>query len=105
MRTCIKAWMSLFLSQIRPFTRAALECLKIDVSTVAIDPILFNLHVMRIYIHDILDEFNFQPDWTIDCGFGCPCACKKTPLIYNGSQVSDRCPLGYLLDIMCVVGP
>ena len=21
---------------------------------------------------DILDEFEFQPDWTTDCGVGCP---------------------------------
>ena len=52
MRTCIKAWMSLNLGQIPPLTMelAALEHLKNrrhHFFSVAIDPILFNLQVIR----------------------------------------------------------
>ena len=77
MRTCIKAWMSLNLGQIPTLTMelAALERLKkIDghhFSSVAIDPILFKL-AGNEDMHNILDEFEFPPDWTTDYGVSCP---------------------------------
>ena len=75
MSTCIKAWMSEF-RQILPLTTelAALEHLKNGCHpffSVAIDPILFKLAGNRD-IHNILDEFEFQPDGTIDYGVSCP---------------------------------
>ena len=68
MRTCIKAWMSLNLGQIPPLTTelAALERLKNrrhHFFSVAIDPILFKLTGYED-MHNILDEFEFQPDRT-----------------------------------------
>ena len=76
MRTCIKAWMSLNLGQIPPLTRelAALERLKNrhhHFFSVAIDPILFKL-AGNEDMHNILDEFEFQPDRTTDYGVSCP---------------------------------
>ena len=29
-------------------------------------------------MHNILDEFEFQPDWTTDCLVSCPCESKKS---------------------------
>ena len=37
-------------------------------------------------MHNILHEFKFWSNRTTDYGVSCP----------DGSQVSDRCPLGYL---------
>ena len=77
MRTCIKAWMSLNLGQIPPLTMelAALERLKNRRNhffSVAIDPILFKLAGLNEDMHNILDEFEFRPDLTIDYGVSCP---------------------------------
>ena len=68
MRSCIKAWMSLNFGHL---TRelAALECLKIGVSTFS--RLLFKL-ACNEDIHNVLDEFNFQPDWTTDGGVSSP---------------------------------
>ena len=52
-------------------------------------------------IHYILIEFKFQLDRTFDCGVSCPQAFLKSLLNYNGCQVSDRCPLGYLFIFCC----
>ena len=76
MRTCIKAWMSLNLGQIPSLTRelAALERLKNrrhHLLSVATDPILFKLAGNKD-MHNILDEFEFQPDLTTDYGVSCP---------------------------------
>ena len=76
MRTCIKAWMSLNLSQIPPLTMelAALERLKNQCRhffSVAIDMILFKL-AGNEDMHNILDEFEFCPDQTTDYGVSCP---------------------------------
>ena len=74
--TCIKAWMSLNLGQIPPLTMelAALDRLKNrrhHFFSVAIDPILFKL-AGNEDMHNILDEFEFWPDLTIDYGVSCP---------------------------------
>ena len=81
-RTCIKAWMSLNLGQIPPLTieLAALQRLKIDVTTFS--PLLLirtfsNLQVMRACI---MDEFEFWPDLTTDYGVSCPWASEKNPI-------------------------
>ena len=53
---------------------AALECLKnccFHFFSVAIDKILFKLACSED-IHNILNEFEFQPDWTTDCGVSSP---------------------------------
>ena len=76
MRTCVKAWMSLYLGQIPPLTKelAALERLKnrrYHFFSVAIDPILFKL-AGNEDMHNILDEFEFRPDQTTDFGVSCP---------------------------------
>ena len=145
MRTYIKAYMSLNFGQILPLTTelAALERLKNrchQVIFVDIDPIFFKLAGNKD-MHNIMNEFEFRPDWTTDYGVSCPWASKKYPYRpYNGengvstfsllfligsfwyfhvtrtsikawmslnflkwdltlahwTQVSDRCPLGYL---------
>ena len=137
--------MSLNFSQIPPLTTelAALERLKNrchHVISVDIDPIYFKL-AGNMDMHNIMNEFEFQPDRTTDYGVSCPWASKKYPYRpYNGengvstfsllfliesfwyfhvtrtrikawmslnflkwdltlahwTQVSDRCPLGYL---------
>ena len=67
--------MSFNFGQIPPLTTelAALERLKIDVTTflVAFDPIL-SKPAGNEDIHDILDEFEFRSDRTIDYGVSCP---------------------------------
>ena len=54
---------------------AALECLKncffLHFFSVAIDKILFKL-ACNEEIHNNLNEFEFQLDWTTDCGVSCP---------------------------------
>ena len=145
MRTYIKAYVSLNFGQIPPLTTelAALERLKNrchHVISVDIDPIFFKLAGNKD-MNNIMNEFEFRPDRTIDYGFSCPWASKKYPYRpYNGengvstfslwfligsfwyfhvtrtsikawmssnflkwdltlahwTQVSDRCPLGYL---------
>ena len=50
---------------------AALECLeKSHFFSVGIDKIRFKL-ACNEDIHNILNEFKFQLDWTTDCGVGC----------------------------------
>ena len=76
MRTYIKDYMSLNLGQIPPLTMelAALERLKNrrhHFFSVAIGPILFKL-IGNEDMHNILDEFKFQPDWTTDYRVNCP---------------------------------
>ena len=54
---------------------AALECMKkndfFHIFSVAIDKILFKFACFED-IHNILNEFKFQLDWTTDCGVSCP---------------------------------
>ena len=60
-----------------------------------IDPIMFKL-VGNEEIHDILDEFEFRPDRTTDCGVSCHLAPKKLikpPWTYNRRK---RCLLFFL---------
>ena len=76
MRTCIKAWMSLNLGQIPPLTMelAALERprnRRHHFFSVAIDPMFFKL-TGNEDMHNILDEFEFRPDPTIDYGVSRP---------------------------------
>ena len=52
-------------------------------------------------MHNIFDKFEFQPDWTEELKL--PLVFKMSPWAYNGSQVSDRCPLGCLLYISDIV--
>ena len=47
--------------------------------SVAIDPILFKL-AGNEDMHNILDEFEFQPDSTTDYGVSCPWASEKIPI-------------------------
>ena len=61
---------------------AALERLKNRLHhffSVAIDPILFKL-AGNEDMHNILDEFEFQPDLTINYGVSCPWASEKFPI-------------------------
>ena len=48
-------------------------------------------------MHNILLEFEFWPngttDYGVDYGVSCP----------DGSQVSDRCPLGYLFTLSVMI--
>ena len=76
MRTYIKAYMSLNFGQIPLLTRelAALERLKNrchHVISVDIDLIFFKLAGNKD-MHNILNEFEFRPDWTADYGVSCP---------------------------------
>ena len=84
MRTCIKAWMCLNFGQIPPLSTelAALERLKnqcFHFFSVAIDPILFKL-VDNEDMHNILDEFKFRPDRTINYGLD---GSKKIPIDFS----------------------
>ena len=142
--------MSLNFGKIPPLTTelAALERLKNrchHVISVDIDPIFFKLAGNKD-MHNIMNEFEFQPDRTTDYRVSCPWASKKYPYrSYNGengvstfsllfligsfwyfhvtrtsikawmslnffkwdltlahwTQVSDRCPLGYLFLFTC----
>ena len=76
--------MSLNLGQIPQLTLelAALERLKNlrhHFFYVAIDPILFKF-AGNENMHNILDEFEFRPDWTTDYGVSCPWASEKIPI-------------------------
>ena len=76
MRTYIKAYMSLNFGQIPPLTKelAALEHLKTrchPVISVDIDLIFFKLAGNK-NMHNIMNEFEFQPDRTTDYGVSCP---------------------------------
>ena len=74
---------------------AALESLKhqcLHFFSVAIDPILFKVGGY-VDMHNILDEFEFWPHGTTDYGVSCP----------DGSQVSDRCPLGCLFTLSVMI--
>ena len=51
-------------------------------------------------MHDILDELEFQSDCGPLAVTSAALESLKSPLIYNGYQVSDRCPLGYLFVCM-----
>ena len=83
MRTFIKAYMSLNFGQIPSLTTelAALECLKNrchHLISVDIDPIFFKLAGNKD-MHNIMNEFKFQPDRTTDYRVSCPWASKKYP--------------------------
>ena len=83
--------------QIRLLTAelAALERLKhqcLHFFSVGIDPILFEVGGY-IDMHNILHEAEFWPNGTTDYGVSCP----------DGSQVSDRCPLGSLFTLSVMI--
>ena len=90
-RTYIKAYMSLNFGQIPPLTTelAALERPKNGchhVISVDIDLIFFKLAGNKD-MHNSMNEFEFQPDWTTDYGVSCPWASKKYPYRpYNGEN-------------------
>ena len=74
-RIVIKAWMSLNFNPIRQLTveLAVLEHLKkqcLAFVLVAIDLILFKLEDNE-EMHNILDVFEFRPDWTTDNRVSC----------------------------------
>ena len=74
MRTYIKAYMSLNFGQISPLTTelAALEGLKNRCHhVISIDPIFFKLAGNKD-MHNIMNEFEFRPDWISDYGVSCP---------------------------------
>ena len=76
MRTYITAYMSLNFGQIPPLTMelAALECLINQfhhVISVDTDPI-FSKIAGNKDMHNIMNEFEFRPDQTIDYGVSCP---------------------------------
>ena len=47
--------------------------------SIAIDPILFKL-AGNEDMYNILDEFEFRPDLTMDYGVSCPWASEKIPI-------------------------
>ena len=51
---------------------------------------------MRTYIIFWMGSFLISARLDHDCGVSNTCVSKISPLIHNVSQVSDRCPLGYL---------
>ena len=71
-RTTIEAWRSLNFCQIQQLTTelAAFILKGLYFFSVAIDLILFKLAYKK-EIHNILDEFQFWPDWTIDNIIAC----------------------------------
>ena len=76
MRSYIKAYMSLNFGQIPPLTTelAALEHLKNrchHVISIDIDPIVFKLAGNKD-MHNIMNEFEFWPDWLTDYRVSCP---------------------------------
>ena len=76
MRTYIKAYMCFNFGQIPPLTTelGALERLKNQchhVISVDIDPNFFKL-AGNNDMHNIMNEFEFRPDWTTDYGVSCP---------------------------------
>ena len=76
MRTSINAYMSLNFGQIAPLTTklAALQRLKNrchHLISVDIDPIFFKLAGNKD-VHNIMNEFEFRPDRTINYGVSCP---------------------------------
>ena len=94
MSSYIKAYMSLNFGQIPPLTTelAALERVTNrchHVISVDIDPMFFKLAGNKD-MHNIMNEFEFRPDWTTDYGVSCPWASKKYPhrLIMGENGVS-----------------
>ena len=74
---------------------AVLERLKhqcLHFFSVGIDPILFKVGGY-IDMHNILHEFEFWPNGTIDLRVSCP----------GGSQVSGCCSLGYLFTLSVMI--
>ena len=76
MRTCIKAWMSSKLGQIRPLVSMATDSFIIwktvsNFFSVVLDGILFIL-TGNYDIHKSLDEFEIRPDPTTDHRVSCP---------------------------------
>ena len=76
--------MSLNFGQIPPLTTelAALECLKNrchHVIPVVIDPIFFKLAGYKD-MHDIMNEFEFRPDWTTDAELAALERLRHTPI-------------------------
>ena len=82
-RTTIISRMNSNFTQIRPLTveLAALECLKTlflccgHSSALNFDQIFF---ILGSHSHYISDEFEFQPDPTLDCRVICPWLCEKS---------------------------
>ena len=77
MRTCIKAWMNSEFGHIRPLVSMATDSV-IILKTVL--PLFFSVVLDRILfiltgnddIHKSLDEFEIQPDPTMDHRASCP---------------------------------
>ena len=94
--------MSLNFGQITPLTMesAALERLKNrchHVISVDIDLIFFKLAGNKD-MHNIMNEFEFWPDWTTDYGVSCPWESKKYPYRpYNGENGVSTFSLLFLI--------
>ena len=87
--------MSSNFRQIRLLTTELAACLKhqcLHFFSVGVDPVLFKVGGY-IDMHNILHEFEFWPNGTTDYGVSCP----------DGSQVSDRCPLGYMFTLSVMI--
>ena len=102
MRTYINAYTSLNFGQNPPLTTelAALERLKNrchHIISVDIDPIFFKLAGNK-NMHNIMNEFEFRPERTIDYGVSCPWASKKYPYRpYNGENGVSTFSLLFLI--------
>ena len=65
--------------------------------SVDIDPIFFKLAGNKD-MHNIMNEFEFRPDQTIDYGVSCPWASKKYPYRpYNGEKAVSTFSLLFLI--------
>ena len=62
-------------------------CLLGYLFSVAIDPVLFKL-AGNEDMHNILDEFEFRPDWTTD--YGVSCIGKNSHRLIMGKTKSSR---------------
>ena len=75
----MRVWMSLKFGQIRPLLSMVTDRVMIG-KRCTVDPHFFSavFHPFLFLLagnddmHETSDEFQFPPDWTIDCGVSCP---------------------------------
>ena len=76
MITYMRAWMSLKFSQIQPLVSMVTDSLMMEKRCLHFFSAVFHSFLFILAgnddMHENLDEFEFPPDWTTDCGVSCP---------------------------------
>ena len=84
MITYMRAWVSLKFGQIQPLVSMVTDSVMMKKRCLHFFSAIFHLFLFILAgnddMHESLDEFEFRPDWTTDCGVSRPLMSEKIPI-------------------------